>query len=98
MPKYDDFDGPSRSQKKRDATALQALGEELAALGRESLRKAPLPPDIKEALLEARAMASHEARRRQMQFVGKLMREADTSAIRDFLERHREGKSRADKA
>lgn len=88
----------SRSQLKREASALQRMGEELAALGDETLRKAPLPPDLKDALMEARAMTSHEARRRQMQYVGKVMRTVDTAEVEAFLERHRQGKSRADKA
>ncbi|MBU1249351.1 MAG: DUF615 domain-containing protein [Proteobacteria bacterium] len=99
MQNYDDQpERKSRSQRKRDSTALQKIGVELASLGRETLRKAPLSQDIKEALLEFKAMTKHEARRRQMQLIGKLMREADIDPIEEFLDRFRAGKSKTDRA
>lgn len=71
----------SRSQKKRESTALQAMGEELAALPLEALRKLDLPKDLFEAFADLDRMTKHEARRRQMQFVGKLMREVENPEI-----------------
>ena len=74
-------DRPSRSQKKRDSTALQRMGEELTTLGSSVLAKMPLTPNIREAVLEWQRLSSHEGRRRQMQYIGRLMREeADPQA------------------
>ena len=78
---------PSRSQKKRDSTALQRMGEELTTLGSSVLAKMPLTPNIREAVLEWQRLSSHEGRRRQMQYIGRLMREeADPQAVRDALD------------
>lgn len=76
----------SRSQKKRDMTALQDMGERLAALTREELRPLDLPADLLDALDELRRITKHEARRRQNQFVGKLMRSLDPEPIMEFLD------------
>ena len=88
---YED-DRPSRSQKKRDSTALQRMGEELAALSPSQIMAMPLSDAIRDALLEWQQLSSHEGRRRQMQYVGRLMREeGDASAIREALDRLRLG-------
>lgn len=80
-------DRPSRSQKKRDSTALQRMGEELTTLGSSVLAKMPLTPNIRSAILEWQSLSSHEGRRRQMQYIGRLMREeADPQAVRDALD------------
>lgn len=82
-----DDDRPSRSQKKRDSTALQGMGEELTALGASVLAKMPITPNIREAVLEWQHLSSHESRRRQMQYIGRLMREeAEPQAVRDALD------------
>lgn len=82
---------PSRSQKKRDSTALQALGEELAKLSLPRLEKLPLTPDLDEALRLLARIKGHEGRRRQMQYVGRLMRECDADAIREALDQLNQG-------
>ncbi len=80
-------DRPSRSQKKRESTALQKLGEELAILSPSQLAGMPVTDSIRNALLEWQKLSSHEGRRRQMQYIGRLMREeGDASAIRDALD------------
>lgn len=85
-------DRPSRSQKKRDSTALQNMGEELAALAPSMLEKMPITANIREAVLEWQRLSSHESRRRQMQYVGRLMREeGDASAVREALDAVRLG-------
>ena len=97
----DDYEKPdtkSRSQVKREMTALQNLGEELVALGPEAIRKAPLTADLKEAVLEAKRLTKHEAKRRKMQFIGKIMRTMDTGPVQDFLDTIKSGRSKADKA
>lgn len=85
-------DRPSRSQKKRDSTALQNMGEELAALAPSVLEKMPLTENLREAILEWQRLSSHESRRRQMQYIGRLMREeGDALAVRESLEALRLG-------
>lgn len=64
---------------------LQALGAALAALPESQLREMQLGEDLLEALLEAKRITSHEAKRRQMQFIGRLMREVDPAPIRSRL-------------
>jgi ribosome-associated protein len=79
-PDFDDL--PSKSQRKRDMDALQDIGEELTQLNQQQLDSIDLPENLREAVLEARAMKRNEARRRQMQYVGKLMRQVDPVPIR----------------
>lgn len=66
----------SRSQKKRDSTELQKLGEELAGLAPAKLALLPLTEDLEHAFAEYRKLKSKEAKRRQLQYIGRLMREA----------------------
>lgn len=74
-------DSPSRSMKKRESTALQKLGEELAALPMGTLRSFPIPEDILNAVADWQKMKDHEAKRRQMQYIGRLMRENDVQEL-----------------
>ncbi len=78
-------DSPSRSEKKRRSAALQTLGEELAALPPAAQNDMPLSPDMREALALLARITDREGRRRQMQFIGRLMREEDADAIREAL-------------
>ncbi len=78
---------PSKSQRKRDMTAAQELGEQLLQLRADVLQKMPLDERLLETLLQAQKMTQHEARRRHLQLIGKLMRNADVDAIQAaFLE------------
>lgn len=77
---------PSRSQRKREMTARQKLGERLVALPPDQLRAMGLPEELAEAVLAAKEMTRHGARRRQMQRIGVLMREVDPGPIRTALE------------
>ena len=61
---------------------LQALGAELARLSEAQLESIELPEELREALLEAKHISSHEAKRRQMQYIGRLMRGLDPAPIR----------------
>ena len=80
----------SRTRIKREVEALQALGEELIHLPPETLNAMGLPPDLAAAVTAARGMTRRGARRRQLQFIGRLMRAADPAPIRRFLaDRHR---------
>ena len=78
---------PSKSQRKRDSTALQDLGRELVELPAERLRKLPLDEGLHSAVREAQRIRSHEARRRQLQYIGKLMRDIDPAPLREALDR-----------
>ncbi|WP_418764870.1 ribosome biogenesis factor YjgA [Mailhella sp.] len=69
-------DRVSRSQKKRDSSALQEVGERLAKIPAVKRARLPLPPDLKEGLDEYDRLSGFEARRRQLQYIGRLMREA----------------------
>ncbi len=71
---------PSKSQRKREAHALQALGENLVALTPAQLARIPLPDDLRAAIDEARRLRQRGARKRQMQYIGKLMRLLDDPA------------------
>ncbi|MGE4423297.1 MAG: ribosome biogenesis factor YjgA [Pseudodesulfovibrio sp.] len=84
---FDEIDDrPSRSQLKRDMTALQKLGADLAALGDKVVREAGLPPEVEKALLLIKTMTKHEAKRRHMQYVGKLMRTFDTAHAQELVD------------
>ncbi|WP_187272213.1 ribosome biogenesis factor YjgA [Zeimonas arvi] len=76
---------PSKSQRKRDAHALQALGAQLTTLRDDVLVRLPIGEALIEAVRMAREIRSHEGRRRQVQLIGKLMRDADGDAIRAAL-------------
>ncbi len=77
---------PSKSQKKRDAHALQALGKELVALSAEQLKRIDMPENLRIAIAEAQRTRSHEGLRRQMQYVGKVMRGVDTGPLTEALD------------
>src|SRR2546428_8275818 len=72
---------PSKSQRKRDAQALQALGVQLVALSAAQLARLELPEDLHEAVVAAQRMRAHGARTRQMQYIGKVMRQLDPAVL-----------------
>jgi len=76
---------PSKTRLKQQSHELQALGEALAALSDERLARTEMPESLRDAILAWRATRSHEGRRRQMQYVGKLMRSADEAALREAV-------------
>jgi ribosome-associated protein len=95
-----EYERPSKSQLKREMTALQKLGEELVAEARERVKRVPMPEDVRDAILECQQIKDHEGRRRQMQYVGKKMRtldEDELAAIQRTLDSWR-GLSKADTA
>ena len=83
--------GPSRSQLKRDMLELQQLGLDLAALGDGVIKGADLPEEVEKALLLIKKITKHEARRRHLQYVGKLMRTFDTGPVREIVEAAKAG-------
>jgi len=77
----------SRSQKKRESTALQKQGEYLAGLSPAVQKGLPMSPDLLEALAVWRTLKTWEAKRRHMQYIGRLMRELDEpDALLEALE------------
>jgi ribosome-associated protein len=72
---------PSKSQRKRDAHALQTLGIQLVALSAAQLARLDLPEILHEAVLAAQRMRSHGARTRQLQSIGKVMRQLEPSVL-----------------
>lgn len=88
---------PSKTQRKRAMAELQCLGEALLELPRAQLQALALPEPLAEALAAAHRIASREARRRQIQFIGRLMRKVDPEPIRAALA-EAEGRSAAARA
>jgi ribosome-associated protein len=76
---------PSRSQRKREALALQRLGVALTRLTSTQLRSIVLPEELLDAVLEARRLRSRAALARQQQYIGRLMRQIDASPIEQAL-------------
>nr|WP_217345110.1 ribosome biogenesis factor YjgA [Noviherbaspirillum sp. L7-7A]MBV0879332.1 DUF615 domain-containing protein [Noviherbaspirillum sp. L7-7A] len=84
-----EYDRPSKSQLKREMTALQKLGAELIAEPRERVKRVPMPEDVRDAILECQTIKDHEGRRRQLQYVGKKMRtleEEEVALIRKTID------------
>jgi ribosome-associated protein len=77
---------PSKSAVKRAMNDLQALGAELVELSRDQLKKVDLPDDLRDAVRDAQRITQHEAHRRQLQYIGKLMRSIDPAPIRAALD------------
>lgn len=81
---------PSKSARKREVSALQKIGEILVDLPAPQLAKIPLEPRLAEAIYAARALKSREAIRRQLQYIGKLMRHVDTQLIEEAIAKVRD--------
>src|SRR5258706_5459361 len=78
-------ENPSKTELKRVMHELQALGERLIGLNPEQLAAIALPENLYEAVEQARRITKHEARRRQLQYIGRLMRDVDPEPIREKL-------------
>lgn len=73
----DEYSSPSKSQLKREMTALQDLGAELATLSKERLGKIDMPKRLRDAL----RFTKHGAKQREMQYVDKIMHDIDTALM-----------------
>jgi ribosome-associated protein len=85
---------PSKTDLKKESTELQKLGEALLTLREDLFERLDLPEGLVSALDELKRITSFEGRRRQLQYVGKLMRALDEEtrqAIREALETQRSG-------
>jgi ribosome-associated protein len=85
---------PSKSQKKRDMLALQKIGTQLVELSRDQLARMPMSDTLSDAVRHAQDISSHEGRRRQLQYIGRVMRSEDVEPLRAALAAL-EGTSRA---
>jgi ribosome-associated protein len=84
-----DYLGPSRSEQRRAALDVLALGEKLVALSEAQLAKLPIPEDLLPHIRDAKRITSHVAHKRQLAFLAKQMRREDDEAldaIRDALD------------
>lgn len=98
---YDSDDNgaaPSKTQLKQAMHELQALGEALLELPDKQLDEIEMEDNLRAALREVRAIRSREARRRQLQYVGKLLRMADDAPLRRAISDYRAGQTRAAQA
>jgi ribosome-associated protein len=78
---------PSKTAQKKAMLELQAIGARLVELTPAKLAAIEIPEPLREAVNEARRITKHEGRRRQLQYIGRLMREIDAAPIRDQLAR-----------
>jgi ribosome-associated protein len=79
----DDF--ISKTRRKKQMHELQAVGARLVALSAEELARIDMPETLREAVEDARRFTRHEARRRQLQYIGRIMRDIDAGPIAEQL-------------
>ena len=89
-----DTEYKSRTRRKNEDRALQRLGEGLLALPSSQLKTMGLPDELLTAIELVRKIRNHGARRRQIQYIGALMRHIDPQPIEDALDRIRTGNLR----
>lgn len=82
----DEYLGPSKSQVKREMHALQDLGKKICLLPKKQLAKLPLSQTMLDAVAEWDRIKKHEARRRHLQYVGKVMRTENVEDIQEALD------------
>src|SRR4051812_9774639 len=84
-PGDDVLPAPSKTKRKHEMQALQDLGAELCELDAKRLASLGLPERLVDAITLARSITRHEAKRRQMQYIGRLMRDIDAEPLRHAL-------------
>lgn len=92
-PETDEFLSPSRSQQRREALAVFDLAEQLVEMGERQLSAVPMPDDLRDLVRDSRRITAQIARKRQLQFLAKIMRREDDDvldAIRRALEHDRD--------
>jgi len=85
----DQNEATSKTRKKKDMLALQELGVQLVELNEQQLESMRLPESLLAAVQAAQHLSKREARRRQLQYIGRLMRDIDAAPIRERLEQWR---------
>jgi ribosome-associated protein len=81
----------SKSVAKEESTELQKLGEQMLTLSAAAIEKLDLPEKLVDAVAEAKRITNFEGRRRQMQYIGKLMRRVEPEPIRAAVEASKKG-------
>ena len=76
----------SKTKRKQEMLELQSLGAKLVELPESQIAEMPMDDALREAVLEAKRIRSHEAKRRQMQYIGRLMRDVDPAPLRARLD------------
>lgn len=92
-PESGDFFSPSRSQNRREALEVLALGEKLVSLSEAQLARLPVPESLLPHIRECKRITAHIAHKRQLAYLAKQMRREDDEvleAIRDALDEHGE--------
>ena len=82
-----DDDIKSRTQIKREMEALQAIGKQLCELKKSHLEQVPMSEELEQGISTYDRISSREAKRRQLQYIGKVMRSEDLNAIQAVLDR-----------
>lgn len=93
-PTPDGDDAPSKTRLKQQSHDLQKLGMALADLSEARLARLELPERLLDALAQYRNTRTHEGRRRQLQYVGKLMRDVDDAPLREAVAESKLGSAR----
>jgi len=86
MAEQEPTEPKSKTKRKQEMHELQDIGEQLLELNKARLAQISLPENLLDAVIEAKRLTRHEARRRQMQYIGKLMRTIDAEPIIAKLE------------
>ena len=86
LPK-ESIDLPTKSQLKRENQELRDMGEQLVLLAKSHMEKISLDDHLREAIEEARRLKNYDARRRQIQYISKILRKIDTTKIKLSLEK-----------
>lgn len=81
----DEAEGPSKSALKRQMTALQKIGKTLAEMPFDKVKRSPASPDLLDAIREYQRIKSHEGRRRQLQYIGKVMRDENGDLLAQWI-------------
>ena len=76
----------SKTKRKQEMLELQSLGAKLVELPESQLEEMPMEDALRDAVLEAKRIKSHEAKRRQKQYIGRLMRDVAAAPLRERLE------------
>jgi ribosome-associated protein len=84
-PDFAPDERPSKTQQKKAMHELQSLGEALCRMPDEVVERLEIPETLRDAVCTYNRTRSHEGRRRQMQYIGKLMRSVDVTPIRDAI-------------
>jgi ribosome-associated protein len=88
------YDRPSKTQLKKDMHELQELGEALVGLPENRVADLPISDSLRDAVAEYKRTRSFEGKRRQMQYIGKLMRRNDVEPIREAVAAMRLGRAK----